>query len=221
MRKEAYIDGVMRRMNELGWDDSLTGMFLGGDTTKVERHVERLFRDAWRGAVALLPRHFFNQGSFKGAQVVFDVSDGTGFVTLPEDFYVLVSFKMEGWKRSCYSAVEEDDLIGSVQSNGFVRGNFCRPVCTLSERVVVSTNGSHQERVLRYYSLPKGVSHYVEEAVYIPLVGAIDGLSDDAELGLREQLYEPLQWLHAGMVFSVFEKGEQAKVAESWALRFA
>ena len=219
MTKREYITGVMRRMNELGWDDSLPDMFLGGDTTKVEKHVEYLFRDSWRDAVGLLPWHFFNQASFKDSTHVCDVSVGTGFVVLPTDFYMFVSFKMDGWKKSCYSAVVEDDSVARVQSNSAVRGNFCRPVCTLSERVVYTNSGLRQERVLNYYSLPCGVPHHIEVATYIPFVGTIDLLADNADLGLNELLYEPLQWINAGKVFSVFEKKDIAETAVKEAMK--
>jgi hypothetical protein len=213
MTKGEYVKGVMRRINELGWDDSFPGAFAGSDTSKVERQVEALFRDAWRKGVGLLPRTYFSQRSFTDSVLVEDVSAGTGFVVLPADYYALSLFRMRGWKRGCFSAVEEDDAVSAIQSNEFVRGNFCRPVCTVSER-------PRYGRVLNYYSLPKGEAHRVEEALYVPLVERIESWEDDRELGLDERLYGPLQWLNAGVVFAVFEKGEMDKVCEEKALSF-
>ena len=208
MTKGVYLNGVMQRMNELGWDDSLADMFLGGDSTKVERHVEATFRDAWRKAAGVLPIHFFNRVSFKRSRSVVDASRGTGFVVLPLDFYALALFKMKGWRRACYAYVEENDAVASIQSNEFVRGNFCRPVCTVS---VDPTHG----RVLKYYSLPPGMEHVIESALYVPLVGEISGLPANADLKLLDVLYDPLMWINAGLVFSVFEKADAAKAADA------
>ena len=207
MTKAEYIDGVMRRLNESGWDDSTAGMFLGGDTSRVEKHVEGSFADAWRRAVALFPLHYFNHAPFALADHHCDVSLGTGFVVLPADFYVLASFRMRGWRMSCLVAPEETQGIASVQSNEFVRGNFCRPVCTLSVHPKYG-------RILKYYSLPKGDDHVIEEALYVGLATSLD----DAVSSLDARLAEPLQWLNASAVFTVFEKVELAKVAEERAI---
>ena len=211
MTKSEYLLGVMQRMNELGWDDSLSGMFLGSDTTKVERQIEATFRDAWRKAVGAFSKSYFNQKSFVSSLLHGDVSTGAGFVVLPLDFYLLVRFGMKGWKKDCYIALEMDDVIGAIQANEYVRGNYLRPACTLD-------NDPKYGQVLRYYSLPKGDEHIVETALYIPLVSRIEGLSDNDDLLLNEELYEPLQWLNAGMVFAVFEKSDAAKMAEERAV---
>ena len=217
MTKGEYVKSVMRRMNELGWDDSFTGAFVGSDTTKVERHVEASFVDAWRMGVGVLPRHYFTRlsasgervmSSFKDAELTGDVSQGTGFVVLPDDFYILSSFRMRGWKRDCFEAIPETDAIAAVQSNDFVRGNPYRPVCTL---FVHPRYGN----IMKYYSVHKGSVHFVESALYVPLHGGIAGSGDSDDLELDERLYGPLAWLNAGFVFSVFEKEEMAKMAFS------
>jgi hypothetical protein len=211
MVKGDYVSGVMKRLNELGWDDGVAGAFAGSDTTEVGRCVEAVFRDAWRKGVALLPKDYFDSVSFADGGHVFDVAAGTGFVVLPGDFYLLRLFALKGWRKGCFVAVEENDAVAAVQSNGFVRGNFVRPVCTLSERAGYG-------RVLNYYSLPPGKGHVIESALYIPLVDGIEGVDDDEVLGFDERLYGPLQWLNAGLVFSLFEKEEMAKVCEGRAV---
>jgi hypothetical protein len=211
MVKGEYVSGVMKRLNELGWDESFAGAFAGSDTTKVERMVEAVFRDAWRKGVALLPKDYFASESFADRTLVFDVAAGTGFVVLPDDFYLLKVFALKGWRKGCFVAVEENDAVAAVQSNGFVRGNFVRPVCTLSERPGYG-------RVLNYYSLPPGKRHVIESALYIPFVDGIEGADDEKELDFDERLYEPLQWLNAGVTLAVFEKGEISKVCEGKAL---
>ena len=210
MNRAEYIDGVMGRLNELSWDDSSAGMFLGGDTSKVERHVEASFMDAWRRGVALLPRHYFNQASFVYAPLYPDIPMGTGIVELPLDFYVLASFRMEGWRKAVFMAVEENDAVEAVQSNEFVRGNVSRPVCTLAVEAPPGPPVRGVRRVLKYYSLPCGAEHVISEALYIALVGSLDS----AVSSLDERLIAPLQWLNASVALQVVEKIELSKVAE-------
>jgi hypothetical protein len=114
---------------------------------------------------------------------------------------------MKGWKKGCFDAVDENDASAIVQSNDYVRGNLCRPMCVTSDD---STYG----RVLKYYSLPKGKNHVIEEALYIKEVENLDGVSNDVEMGLKYRLYEPLQWIHAGIVFAILEKPELAKACD-------
>jgi hypothetical protein len=209
MVKSEYISGVMQRMNELGWSDSFTESFMNSDATNVERQIDASYCDAWRKALQSLPRNYFNQQSFKDSALHYDKSRGTGFVVLPSDYYVLSFFKMKGWKQGCYTAIEEDDAVSVIQSNDYVRGNICRPVCTVSESPLYG-------KILNYYSLPKGRSHETEAALYIPLIRKV--VDDTSDLGLDERLYAPLQWINAGLVFTVLEKPDLAKAAGEKAL---
>ena len=210
MRKDAYIDGVMARMNELGWDDSLSGMFLGGDTSKVERHIALTYVDAWRRSVGMFPLSYYHHASFLGGRHEYDKSVGTGYVVVPSDYYGLSEFRMRGWRRSCYAAIDENNNVLSVQSNEYVRGNYVRPVCTLGIHPLYG-------KVINYYSIPKGDEHVVTRAMYVPLVKSLESLSnaDDIikELRATVLLVEPLMWVHTGIVFSEFEKFDAAKIA--------
>jgi hypothetical protein len=211
MLKGDYVSCVKGRLNETGWDEAYAGVFAGGDATKVERAVEATFRDAWRRSVSLLPKDYFPSAPFEGAPHEYDVRDGTGFVVLPADYYVLKRFMMRGWRKACFAAIEENDRSLAFQSNRFIRGNYVRPVCTVSER-------ADRGRVLRYYSLPPGREHVIEEALYIPLAEGIEGVDSGVETGYDERLYGPLSWLNAGLVYSVFGDTGMAKVCEDRAL---
>jgi hypothetical protein len=211
MDKDSYVKLVKSRMNEVGWDDGYSGVLPGGDVSKVGRAVELTFVDAWRHAVSEFPKDYFVTSSFVGMPHVYDVSEGTGFVVLPSDYYVLKQFGMEGWRKPCYIAVEETDAVSVLEANRYVRGNYVRPVCVLSEH-------SGYGRVLRYYSLPRGMKHVVSVALYVPLTGGIEGLGGSADLSLDGRLYGPLSWLNAGYVFSMFGGVDMAKVCEDRAL---
>ena len=57
--KAEFIQRVMQIMNELGWNDTQSGAFVGSDTTQVKEHIEAVFVDAWRKSVNVLPKTYF------------------------------------------------------------------------------------------------------------------------------------------------------------------
>jgi hypothetical protein len=71
------------------------------------------------------------------------------------------------------------------------------------------------EQVLSYYSLPKGLaSHTIEEALYIPSVKPLSEFDSDEDLGIDQRILEPLAYLSASTVFTIFEKYDIAKALE-------
>jgi hypothetical protein len=209
--KKDYITRVLLIMNESGLTDSAGNFLLNADTTQPDRHVEGSFVDAWRRCVKVMPRIWFKNLSFSDATHYVDDDAGTGFVILPEDFYLLTVFKMSGWMKAVYEAYIENERSASVQSNEYTRGSTIRPVCTVSSK---SIEGGIKQ-VLNYYSLPKGLGeHAIEEAVYVPAAGSIKDLNDDDDLGISDQVLEPLAYLSASTVFTMFEKNDISKALE-------
>jgi len=94
--RSQFISRLMQIMNELGWNDTESNAFIGSDTTKVKGHIESVFVDAWRKAVNILPKTYFTIKDFTSNKLVGDCNTGLGYVILPDDFYTLYSFKMEG-----------------------------------------------------------------------------------------------------------------------------
>ena len=213
MTKAGFIARVMQIMNELGWDDTASGAFFNSGTTNVEAHIQSVFTDAWRKAVVLCPKTYFGLKDFSANTLTYDSSTGTGYILLPDDFYLLFSFKMKGWQKKVETAYLFSDPMATVQANEYTRGNHVRPVVIRTSKPVQAREGDYIvtkiRDVLEYYSLPKGKQHLVEEAVYIPLTGE---LSDETYLDSR--LTGPLAYLCASMVFSIFEKPEIAKALE-------
>ncbi len=194
----------MQIMNELGWDDSGSDAFIGSDVTKVEKHIENVFVDAWRQAVNVLPKTWFEVKDFSSNPHVGKIDTGLGHVVLPDDFYTLYSFEMEGWQKPVQTLLEDSDPLASIQANEYTRGNVVRPVC------VKRMKRGKIEPVLEYYSLPRGMEHKISNALYIPLIAP---LSEDTKLS--ENLFTPLAYLCASGVFTIFEKADIAKALEA------
>ncbi len=212
--KAEFISRVMQIMNELGWNDTESNAFVGSDTTKVKGHIEKVFVDAWRKAVNILPKTYFTIKDFSDQKMVSDIPLGIGFIVLPDDLYALYSFKMMGWQVATETLIDSSDPLARVQANEYTRGNICRPVCVKNNKAIKQRVDDEfiftQKDVLEYYSVPVGSEQEIEEALYIPL---IEPLSDKTKL--NEKLFVPLAYLCASMVFSIFEKQDIAQVLET------
>lgn len=205
--KDQFIAKVMQVMNEIGWNDRESDSFIGSDDTKLSAQIEAVFVDAWRKAVNLFPKSYFEVKDFSAAEVVTYVHSGVGYVVLPDDFDALVRFKMHGWSKSVETLNDRSDEIASVQSNVYTRGNFKRPVCI---RDIKRIPDGRMVPVLKYYSLPLGYPHKIEDAIYIPM---IEPLSDDTIIS--NNLFIPLAYLCASQIYNIFEKYDIAKLLES------
>jgi hypothetical protein len=210
-------------MNESGLTDSAGNFLLGADVAQIDRHIEGSFVDAWRRCVKVMPRVWFKNESFADQTLTADLQRGTGYVVLPDDFYLLTGFKMSGWMKAVYEAYIENEKSASIQSNEYTRGSTIRPACTLSnKRIQTSQLNSDPpqpifevKQVLNYYSLPKGLSrHTIEEALYVPAVGSLESLNENDELEISDQVMEPLAYLSASTVFIMLEKNDISKALE-------
>ncbi|MFV0587074.1 hypothetical protein [Bacteroides reticulotermitis] len=214
MMKAVFLARVMQIMNEMGWNDTESDSFLGSDTTKVKEHIESVFVDAWRKAANILPKTYFTIKDFSEQRLLTDIALGTGCIVLPDDFYCLLSFKMCGWQVSADTLLPASDPLARIQANEYTRGNVVRPVCVLNTKPIMEYNDGEvdyiHKDVLEYYSLPVGIKHKVEEALYVPLIAP---LSDDTVLS--DKLLAPLAYICASMVFCIFEKTEVAQVLEN------
>ncbi len=190
-------------------------MFIGADTAQVDRQIEGSFVDAWRRCVKVMPRSWFANKSFKTAGMVSNLAQGTGYVVLPEDFYLLSSFRMQGWQKSVQEASVINELVSSIQSNDYTRGSEIRPVCVIDLEEVSGA----VKHVLRYYSLAKGLTeHLIEQAIYVPVATPLKEIPTDTDLGLSDQVIEPLAYITASTVFTMHEKDKIAQALDARAI---
>ena len=217
--KDRFIARVMQIMNELGWEDRESEGFICSDGTKVKEHIESVFIDAWLLAVKLFPADWFACMDFSGCEIVSDPAQGTGYVILPGDFHRLVSFRLKGWRKAVTLLPDYNEALASIQANRYTRGNFYRPVC-MKHTLLIVREGEFPEdsmtelrQVLLYYSLPPGASHAVQEALYIPLATPLD-----EETQIKDNLFVPLAYLCASLVYSLMEKNQIAEELKKTAL---
>ena len=208
MTKRDFINRVLLIMNEASMVDAQGQMFIGADSAQIDRQIEGAYVDGWRRCVKVMPRSWFENKTFKDSNVVSDLANGTGYIELPSDFYLLSSFKMKTWQKAVQEASVNNDRISSIQSNEYTRGSEIRPVCVIDLEEV----GGIVKHVLKYFSVKKGlVNHEVEQAIYVPTAKPLKLIDNDTELELSDQVIEPLAYITASTVFTMHEKNDVAK----------
>ena len=215
MTKQEFINSGLLIMNEANMADEQGRMFVGADTAQVDRQIEGSYVDAWRRCAKVMPREWFENKSFKSNSPIPSLADGTGYVQLPDDFYLLSRFKMRGWQKAVYEASVENERVASIQANEYTRGSEIRPVCTIGVEDVSGTI----KKVLRYYSLKKGIlSHTIEQAIYVPITKSMKDMDKSEQLNLADQVIEPIAYIAAATVFTMHGKDKIASSLEERAI---
>ncbi len=214
MTKADYIARVMLIMNEAGMIDKEGHSYIGAETAQIDRYIEGSYVDAWRRCASVMPRTWMGNKVLPtdGEKLVFDKITGVGYVVLPDDFYLLSKFKLQGWIKAVYEASIDNERVANIQSNPYTRGSTMRPVCVIDNKQVDGV----VRPVMMFYSLPRGIINRpsVEEAIYIPMCKPLKEMQDDEEVGLDERIIEPMAYLSASTVFTLFEKYDIAKGLE-------
>lgn len=186
---------VRQIINEMHDDSAVT--LLSDDTRSIDEHIAALLPDAvlWiqrnKGWGSLNPKDATDAE-------VKDNGDGTGEITLPEDFVKLIALRMEGWQRPCFQMYPSESAVAAAQHNHYTRAGCCRPVC------VESYNAAGRV-VLSYYSLPQESRPQVKELLYESRYNPDEGLS-----GSDTALHKAVAYQCAAMLFNIFERRDCA-----------
>lgn len=186
---------VRQIINEMHDDSAVT--LLNDDTRSIDEHIMALLPDAvlWiqrnKGWGALNPKSVT-------VVAIEDNGDGTGEITVPDDYVKLISLQMHGWQRPCTLAFPQESAVAAAQRNIYTRAGCCRPVCVEAFNTVGRT-------VLRYYSLPKEDVPQIKEFIYEARYNPEDGLS-----GCDEALHKAVAYQCAAMLFNIFERRDCA-----------
>ncbi len=140
MTKQEFINRVLLIMNEVGMTDDQGNSFIGADIAQVDRYIEGSFQNAWRILAVNVPKSWLGNKSFSNYPIIKNTADGTGCVVLPDDFYLLDTFKMKGWQKPVFEASIENERVSSIQSNPYTRGSAIRPTTVISNEVFEINN---------------------------------------------------------------------------------
>lgn len=215
MTKQEFISKVMAVLDEArvsgGGADTF---YIGADGAQIDRHIENSYIDAWHRCANSMPAMWFENEQIPISTTTHkpELTQGTGYIQLPDRFYKLTKLKMKGWVKPVYRAYHETERVANIQTNEYTRGSTIRPVCVLEKKII----NNKTEEVLRYYSLPKHYStHEVEEALYLPMPEELKELGDEANLPIDDRVIEPMAYLCASTVLTLLEKPEAAKAIDA------
>lgn len=203
MTKAEYIDGVLLRMNEAA-PEGISSV-IGSDTTKVRTFISNTFTEAWRRIVEVLPVHYFPQKSFTAFTP--DLANGTGKITLPEDFEKFASLQMKGWTKPALEAIFNTEYVAELQANENTRGSWIRPVVVIENMTTLS-----------YYSLPRWyTAHEILSGYYVPKATLPNSDTTQISIGSKSiegKYAEPMMWMHASIVYDIFGKTDYSKLCK-------
>ncbi|MDR1372547.1 MAG: hypothetical protein LBJ17_05400 [Dysgonamonadaceae bacterium] len=229
MTRTQFIDRVIAILNEAGITEIEQVALLGAEAAQLDKHIENGFAGAWSRLAQIVPLNWLNKKTGSKNVIETDVSKGTGSVRLPDDFFALVRFRMSLWRKPVFSATPENELVSVIQSNEYTQGSVIRPVCVISTDTEIITDPDSPTgdsmtnifNVLRYYSLPRGLSasqHSVSEFIYIPIVDRIDSpviyRGENSPLELMPQFIEPLAYDVAANTAMIIGKPDIAAALE-------
>lgn len=151
----------------------------GSDTNNalpVEDLISRFVETGLNESIGILPDKYLSYSEILGD--IVSLQDGSGYISLPNDFTERVCFKMRGWRRAVRRAIWEDSPLYAQQKSKATRGGINRPVCA----IVRNGNGY----VLEYYSLPAEERNpVVEVKMYVPRVKQSGDIADfDMDKGI-------------------------------------
>jgi hypothetical protein len=224
MTKQDFITRVLAVINEAGqFTEQDRTQYFGAAEANLDRFIETVFVDAWRRCVNTMQElNWFKNASFKTAEHHPDLLQGTGYVKLPDDFYRLTKFKMQGWIKPVFEAAIANERVAALQTNEYVRGSQIRPVCVIDEEwfeysATPTLNGVYP--VIRYFSLPPALSsHFIEAAIYIPKAEPLTDKPLTFEMELSDQVIEPIVSLTGAGVLTLIGKYDGAAALEKRAI---
>lgn len=117
-------------------------------------------------------------------------TDGTGVVTLPQDFLRLHTLKMKEWSVPVHIAISVDHPLYRDQLNKYTRGHKDKPVVVLNR--VTNSLPKVSYNLLTYYSVEE--DHTVEQLWYIKKFEMTDEYNDTVAeliaLNCAKKIYE-------------------------------
>lgn len=201
--KEDIVSKVRAIMNEIG-EDAKTSL-LDEDTVKIDEYIASCIGDAVNLVIQNSPNRCVNPKSSLTSSVTNN-GDGTGYVTVPDDYVSLVAFKMSGWKRIVSKADDLDSEVYKAQCNPATRAGKFKPVCILSYK--------DKQRVLEYYSLGKDDTPKLDMFTYEARYNETEGLNMEKD----SPLFGAVCYMTASLVYSIFENVSTSKEMQTTAI---
>lgn len=193
MTRQELINEVKTKVDELSAPDDKVIPFDIVNDKPIDTFIDGLLDECAKEVLLIAPPNRLNGVTSEGA-VIYSGDDGSGFVLLPDDCLRVLEFKMSEWKRSVTDFAQEGSDVALKQSNPFLRGGVCKPVCVLSHRDV--------GRGFEYYSVKK--KHEIDRLIIVKVTPAED---------ISFRLQSVVTWWCASRVLQIVGKANVATMA--------
>ncbi len=185
MTREEIIKEILNVIDEVGACD--------GVNIANNYPINTLLDQAGREVLLIAPIGAIERSkSFKSAELL-SRDDGSGTVTLPNDFVRLFRFRMRGWHKSVTETIATTSKKYAKQFHRATRGGVARPIVALLGDKI------------EYFSVLMDTTPVIEEAEYVYFT------SVDEEF--PSKLRNALIWLTAVMTLKVMGEYDAAKIA--------
>lgn len=198
------IRDVKKVMNEAG--DEEEAILITEDKVNLDLYVESAVSSSVAFVQKLSPIKNVNPKSATLEAV--DNTDGTGYVVCPDDYVGLIGMKMSKWNRICVVAYPEGSEMWAQQMNQYTRSGPNKPCC-------IEGYSADGNRIISYFSIPKGQEHKVSLFRYESAFDRNEGLNCTNEF-----LYKAVVFKAASLVYQMFQDDNTSQALERESLKF-
>lgn len=178
-------------------------LYESSDNIELDDIIRHKVLDAIRLALEDAPLSFLEPIEVSTPTIVGN-EDGSGKVSIPDDFLRLVGLKLAGWNRGVSMVYNKGSEIDYIQRNKYTRGTSIKPICVFSHM----DDGS---RCLEYFVAAKNsdgsYNHTIEHYHYVPLP-SIEQTEDGEYVSFPNLLSFAIVNYCAGLVLT--SRGDQA-----------
>ena len=192
MTRQELINEVKTKVDELSASDDKVVPFSIYNGKPIDSFADGLLDECAREVLLNAPAHHLDGSS--SSVYPNKNADGSGYFYWSSDWLRILSFKMKEWKRAVTEFAEPGSDVALKQSNVFLRGGVCKPVCVLGHR--------SGWRVVEYYSVKR--SHDVDWCVVVRVCPA-----EDVSVALQPAL----TWFCASKVLQILGRSDLASTA--------
>lgn len=175
------------------------------------RSFDDIIKELLSQAVALVQQNKGAKGGFVNVKIltsttglILDNGDGTGYITLPDDFVELLYCKLNVWKRPCTIIYSSSSPQAARQYNKATRAGILKPVCVEG----VNTAGN---KSVELFPAPAGAK--VEKFLYEAMFNVNDGLNR-----CDKNMIDAVVYACASLVYNMFERYDAANSFMSYAM---
>lgn len=182
----------------------MSGTFEQTAGVTIDEYIDGVIEEQLRTLFLTAPVRFLPVVEIAHECVLTNRQDGSGRITLPEDFLRPVSLMMRGWKKPVTRFIDEKHPLYELQFSRYTRGGVSKPVA------VWTTDGA-ETPIIDYFSLPAGiVSHVITSLQCVKNV-----VPQAVTCNLHPALIDVLCYRCAALVYDIMGNHPMAEIMQA------